>query len=178
MPTPAPHGTGYSRVKLATHRETGQQYAVKIIPLPKREPLRPKAGEAVFRYGGCGRQPRRRQLPCLPTDAANAGVPAPAAFMPAAGMLLNRVFCPVLCSRPVGEQVPVQPRSHHEGWRPPWPCLSAVALRMDMLVKRNQRALNHPSLPWHLCAGLCRTCRHFPHPACSSWHRTVCLPAC
>lgn len=28
---------GYSRVKLATHRETGQQYAVKIIPLPKRE---------------------------------------------------------------------------------------------------------------------------------------------
>lgn len=34
---PDSHATGYSRVKLAIHRETGQQYAVKIIPLPKRE---------------------------------------------------------------------------------------------------------------------------------------------
>ena len=26
---------GYSKVKLATHRQTGQQYACKIIPLPR-----------------------------------------------------------------------------------------------------------------------------------------------
>lgn len=35
---------GYSRVKLATHRETRKQYAVKIIPLPKRE-LTGRAGQ-------------------------------------------------------------------------------------------------------------------------------------
>jgi calcium/calmodulin-dependent protein kinase I len=34
---------GYSRVKLATHRETGQQYAIKIIPLPK-------PGQSVNKY--------------------------------------------------------------------------------------------------------------------------------
>lgn len=34
---------GYSRVKLATHRQSGQQYACKIIPLPK-------PGKAVNEY--------------------------------------------------------------------------------------------------------------------------------
>ncbi len=55
------HAAGYSRVKLATHRESGQQYAVKIIPLPKRERW------VVWSRGNAGDRDRPQQLSdCVP----------------------------------------------------------------------------------------------------------------